>query len=89
MERWLSGERSMLVDSLIAIARALGSSASGLLAEAEERLKGAPDVGTPAVILPPRPFTGEHDSVGEDDLLDAVADGSPDEDALRDERGEW
>ena len=50
--------------------------------------RAADESGDPAIAINlPRPSSGEHDRL-EEDLLE-VADHSPDEDALRDERGEW
>lgn len=90
LERWLSGQRAMTVDNLASIAQALGVRPAILVSEAQEVLLDAAlnsDGKVTSIIRLPRPATGEHDGL-EEDLLE-VADHSPDEDALRDERGEW
>ncbi len=89
LERWLSGQRAMTVDNLASIAQALGVRPAILVSEAQEALLDAAlnADGKVTSIIRTRLSSSEHDGL-EEDLLE-VADHSPDEDALRDERGEW
>lgn len=86
LRRLLRGERTWYLSELEAVCDALQLD----IVEVVERAMGraADESGDPAIAINlPRPSSGEHDRV-EEDLLE-VADHSPDEDALRDERGEW
>ena len=78
---WRLGEVTSIC---IALGLPIGATLNAIAATAEAMASAAPV----SQLRLPRPSTGEHDALDDDDLLE-VADESPDEDALRAERGEW
>ena len=83
----LNGKKSWRLSEVSSVCLVLGIPVGSILAAIAATADAMHIEATAITIRLPRPATGEHDGL-EHDLLE-VADHSPDEDALRDERGEW